>query len=534
MRERYDAVVIGSGFGGAVAACRLAQAGRSVCVLERGRRWHKSEFPRTTGQVAQAFWDEGRADGFLEYRTFRRVDVIQGAGVGGGSLHYFNVRLRAPESIFRTPAWPEAITRRALDVYYDLAQSTLEAEPLRPPEGFGRPRRTEAFLAAAARSGRRAELLDIAVHTGPDRAAPAGSPMQSACVYCGNCLLGCHVFAKNTLDLNYLALAEQRNGAEIHPLHLATSIAPEPGGGYRVGFRRLGPESGAGSVVGRVVVLTAGSLGSTELLLRCRDELRTLPSLSRALGTRFSTNGDLIFAGALDADRPVDPGHGPSITAMVDCSTPRHRITIEDLGFPDPLLWYLEGVLPSGRRLRNALELLKSYVRSTLGFGSTSSRVSLELERLFQGGRTTRFLPYLGMGTDASDGVLRLRGGRLDLVWSHRRSREMFREMEQAMDELSRAIGARYVTSVLWRWPLRKLLTAHPLGGCVLGDRAEHSVLDPTGQVWGHPGLYVLDGAAVPSALAVNPSLTISALAERSVFWMLHGREMRPDDRPSP
>jgi cholesterol oxidase len=134
------------------------------------------------------------------------------------------------------------------------------------------------------------------------------------------------------------------------------------------------------------------------------------------------------------------------------------------------------------------------------------------------------------MGTDAADGVMRLREGELDVAWSHRRSRRMFREMERLMKEISEAAGGRYVTSPLWRWPLRKLLTAHPLGGCRIGDDPERSVANHCGEVWGYPGLYVADGAAIPTALSVNPSLTISAVAARVAQWIVHERDMTSRD----
>ena len=138
-------------------------------------------------------------------------------------------------------------------------------------------------------------------------------------------------------------------------------------------------------------------------------------------------------------------------------------------------------------------------------------------------------LPYLGMGTDAANGRLLLRHGDIDLDWSHKRSKRMFKEMETILKKISAATGGRYATSPLWRWPLRKLLTAHPLGGCVVSDSIEHGVVDHRGLVWNYPGLYVIDGATIPTALAVNPSLTIGAMAERSAYFILHDNEMTKD-----
>lgn len=535
MRAAYDVVVVGSGFGGAVTGCRLAQAGRSVCILERGKRWDKGDFPRSTGEVARSFWVRNESLGFLEYNAFRRIDVIRGCGVGGGSLHYFNVHLRAPKEVLSQPAWPAEVTRPVLDPYYALAEDMLDSVPLTPPQGRELPDRTKAFLAAASNAGRKAELVPIGVYTGADRTNPHGGLAQSACDYSGNCLLGCDLHAKNTLDLNYLPLAE-KHGAEVYPLHLVDKIEPMGDKGYRVWFDRLDPAhpdvSEPGSVTGLQLMLAAGTLGTSELLLRAKHVHRTLPNLSNMLGRRFSGNGDFILAGTFEADREIDPGRGPSITAGADFSTANNRIYVEDLGFPDPLLWFLEGAIPSSHRVVNLIKAAGSYLLASLGLGT--DRISFEADRLFRGGTTTRFLPYLGMGTDASNGRLKLKDGHLDIEWSHRKSRQMFRELESALKDLSRSLHGKYVTSLLWQWPFRKLLTAHPLGGCFMGDGIEKSVADHKGEVWGYPNLFVADGSLIPSALSVNPSLTITALAERVAFWLLNGREMQSGDRASP
>lgn len=518
MKDSYDVVVIGSGFGGAINACRLAEAGRSVCILERGKRWGKKDFPRTTGQVARSFWNF-KDYGLLDYRAFQNIDVIQASGVGGGSLVYFNVHIRTPKEIFENPRWPEGVKRDVLDPYYDKAREMLEAKPLVPPDGYDLPNRTQAFMNAAASAGRKAELMEICVYTGPEKINRQGI-VQDGCVYCGNCMLGCHVHAKNTLDLNYIPLAE-KNGAEVYPLHLVEKIEPleaVESNGYRVHFRHFDSEHGGdsetGSVVGKKVVISAGALGSTEILLRCRDLHRTLPKLSPALGTKFSGNGDFLLAGTFESNQEVDPGWGPSITAAVDYSTEKNKILIQDLGFPDPFFWYLESALPVPSRLKNLKLFFKKYLQRTLGL-SQASAFTDGADKLFQGGVTPRFLPYLGMGTDAADGKMGLSGGNIEINWDSKRSREMFAEMEKALKELSRGIGGKYQTSLLWGWPFRKLLTAHPLGGCVMSDNKDEGVVNEYGEVWNYPNLYVSDGSIIPTALSVNPSATISALSER-------------------
>ena len=532
MSEMYDAVVIGSGFGGAILACRLAQAGRSVAVLEKGRRWDKTEFPRTMGQVADSFWQRGKSHGFLEYRAFRKLDVIQGVGVGGGSLHYFNVHLRPPAEIFDNPAWPRNINRTLLDPYYDLAQDMMESRPLRPPVGrHALPPRTQVFLNAARRASYPAKQVDIAVYTGTDRNHPGSGVSQNACTYCGNCLFGCHLHAKNTLDISYLGLAERRHGAQVFPLHEVQSICRE-NGSYRVDFMRLNETPGAAGNLGHLratnVIVSAGALGSCQLLLACRDQHGTLSDLSSALGSRFSANGEMLLAGALDTTHAVDPGVGPPITAAVTVRDGRNLVTVQDLGLPDPLFWFLEGAFPPrGSRLRRVLHASGMYLLRSLGICGPSSRFSDEIDAFLSGGRTSRFMPYLGMGTDAADGRLKLTSDGLDILWSHRKNHALYKTMFKTMRRISENAGGRFVNSFLWNWPFRKVLTAHPLGGCPMGDDPRYSVVDHKGQVWGYPGLYVADGSVVPTALAVNPSLTISALAERTAYCMLHNKELR-------
>ena len=258
-------------------------------------------------------------------------------------------------------------------------------------------------------------------------------------------------------------------------------------------------------------------------------------SLGSALGKGFSGNGDFLLCATFDADQIIDSSQGPSITAYADFSTPNNKIMVEDLGFPDPFLWLLEGAIPNKNRLINTLKILKQYILQTLGFGIGSSPIEVELGRIFDGGHTGRMLPYLGMGTDAADGTLGLTSnGNIDIDWNHRNSKQLFREIEAALKALSANLNGRYKTSLLWRWPFRKLLTAHPLGGCAMSMSSGSGVVNELGEVWEYPNLYVADGAIIPTALAANPSATIGALAERIAFWIIHGREMQPNDPQAP
>ena len=543
MTQRFDVAVVGSGFGGSIVACRLAQAGRSVCVLERGRRWSATDFPRSPSQVARdGFWnvDDGRF-GVIEYRVFKQMHVIQGSGVGGGSLHYFNVHIRPPASIFDRPRWPRQISLKLLSPYYDLAREMLDAQPLTPPPGRRLPPRTGAFQEACQRAGREPELVPIAVHTGLPRRNPHGAVEQLPCDFSGNCALGCATNAKNAMDVTYLPLAEA-NGAEVWPFHTVDRIEPVPDGGYRVSFGQRDPDAPErtrepGSVEAATVVVSAGTLGTNELLLRCRDEHRSLPGLSPALGCRFSGNGDFLLAGTF-TDRDVDSSWGPSITAGVDVATATHQAYIEDLGYPDQLVWFVEGMIAAAAFTANpvtAFRILELFADDRRALRGATDRISHDRERLFGGGRTRGVLPYLGMCEDAADGRFVLdREFNFDLRWSPRASAPRFFELERVMRELSVALDGHYFSSPLWDWPSRELLTAHPLGGCAMSDDPGEGVVNEYGEVHGYPELFVADASVIPTALARNPSATISALAERTAFHMLHGRELRPKDRERP
>lgn len=536
MSSQYDVVVIGSGFGGAITACRLAQAGRSVCLLEKGRRWDRLDFPRGSGEVGASTFAAGQAGGptkgFVEYRCFRDMDVVQGTGVGGGSLHYFNVHKRPPAFIFEQARWPKGVTLQRLNPYYELAADMLRAREIRADDGHGLPRRTQVFEDAVASLGREAERVPICV-----RFAQHGA--DAGCDHCGNCLLGCHKHAKNTLDLNYIPLAEH-HGAVLFQNHEALNIRPQAKG-YIVTCRDLAcppgdePQASIRYFSAAQVVVAAGTLGTNELLLRSREVARTLPDISGQLGKQFSGNGDFIFAGTRYQSRIVDPGRGPSITAGVGFRKGEQYIYIEDLGYPDPFIWYFNQAIPTRSRLTNMLKQSRRY------FGEAMGRdMKFELEALLQDGYLTHFLPYLGMGTDAANGSLTLdAGGRVKLNWSTWQSLPMFTDMLAHMKALSEASGGRFVNSFLWQSPSGRLrwnktLTAHPLGGCAMADSPREGVTNEFGEVFGYKGLFVADGALMPAAIGVNPSATISATAERVAFHMIHKRDMHYDDAHAP
>src|SRR5215211_5515516 len=330
MERNYDAIVVGSGFGGGVTACRLAEQGWRVCVLARGRRFGRGDFPERPDQAPRAFWHPIlNPNGLFELRIMKDVTVWTAAGVGGGSLVYANVQLRAPAEVF-SENWPAAIDRDALDPYYDRTEEALEPRPT--PVEPALPK-VAAFAAAGRRAGREAQALPIAVHFGEDRQNPFSGAAQQGCTNLARCDLGCPRHAKNTIDLTYLARAESR-GAEVYPLHEVVRLDPptQAGGRWRVGYRELQYWS-KGLVEAPVVVLAAGCLGSTHLLLRSR---RRLSALSPTLGTRFSGNGDALGL-ALDPQAPDVAGaridYGPVMNSALDYTADR-RMILANGGLP--------------------------------------------------------------------------------------------------------------------------------------------------------------------------------------------------------
>ena len=511
MRSVYDVVVVGSGFGGGIAACRLAETGRSVCVLERGRRFGREDFIESPWDApSMLFHHRVNPDGLFDVRLMRDVTVITAAGVGGGSLIYANVQLPAPDDVFER-GWPRAIRAPELVPWYKLTEDALDphATPAEPELD-----KVRAFAAAGRHAGKTADLLPIAVHFGESRQHPFSGVAQEGCQNLGRCNLGCPVHAKNTVDITYVARAEA-HGAEVHPRHLVTELAPpeRAGGRWRVGYRTLdGGERG--SVEAATVVLAAGTLGSTRLLLRNR---RRLPALSPALGSRFSGNGDALgiaFDPAAGDVRHARNDYGPVMTSKLDYTADRQLI-IADGGLPanfDVLLDVARGakVIRGWRRWLLALRHALTHL------GWSDQPVRPRHVRIPERRSDTDSLVFLMIGRDAADGRMRLTRlcRRLDVRWSRAGSAQLFADLERSAHELAAAAQATPFYA-LEGGVLDTFATVHPLGGCPMADDPADGVVDDLGRVHGYDGLHVLDGSIVPTALGVNPSKTIAALAER-------------------
>jgi len=523
VEDAYDAVVVGSGFGGGITACRLAERGWRVCLLERGRRFGPGDFPDRPQQAPRMFFHaRHNPGGFFDLRLMRDVAVMTGAGVGGGSLVYANVQLRAPDDVFDDPAWPAAIDARSLRPYYDRTEDALQpretpAEPALP--------KIRAFDAMAARAGLTATRLPIAVHFGSDRRHPFSGVPQQGCDNLGRCDIGCPRNARNTVDITYVARAES-HGAEVYPLHEVLRIdAPENDGGqWRVGFRDLQYRT-AGEVRAPVVVLAAGALGSTRLLLKNRRRLRRL---SPALGTRFSGNGDALSLAIDPAAEGVSGARadfGPTMTSRIDLNADE-QFMVADGGLPanfGGLLAIVRGINAITGLGRVALVAKNAAAKAGLSDRPVTHRNMTLSKRMAAPIGDT--LIFLNIGRDAADGRMRLTPlfGCFDIRWSKDASAALFERMRRMAGSLAEAAGATSFFA-LDAGPLGKFITVHPLGGCPMSDDPRAGVVDDHGKVHGYDGLYVLDGSIVPTALGVNPSKTIAALAERGVEGLIAER----------
>lgn len=504
-----DLIIIGSGFGGAVCALRAAQAGLRVVVLERGRHMTPAAFDALAAGQVPAF--HGRDEpGLIEFHRCSGLVAVSASAVGGGSVIYTAVTLPAPAEVF-DDGWPAGLDRDTLAPYYDRVAAMISPTPI--PRALSR---TAALETLGGRIGAEVTRLPLSMDW-PQEASRLDHRPGTDGVYpeLTAWIRGGHAARKRTLAETYLPQAEAL-GADIRPLHEVQAVIPEDGG-YQVRYRCLsepaaathlwhrhpGGESPAGrrchndrretfggqwmegTLSARRVVLAAGVLGTTRLLLQCRDEHKTLLCLSHALGTRFHTNGD--SGGLLVEPRPAPTlDGGPPVTAWLDFWRTR-RLFVMETGLIPYDTGSFTGLLNPSKWLRG---LRLAPARQCIwSFGV--------------------------MGLEENPGELRLsRRGKLVHRRDSRRSEDHRRKTMATLGELAAAAEAKLIAPPAL---VARLLpvTVHPLGGAVMADSAEAGVVDPLGEVFGHPGLYVADGSIVPTPTGVPPSMTIAALAER-------------------
>ena len=530
IKPRYDAIVIGSGYGGGIAASRLARAGKRVCVVERGREVPTGRFPSRFPEMAREFQLRGRRvstgpdTALYDVRLGDDMHVLVGCGLGGGSLVNAGVALRPDARVFADPVWPGQIRQDGtLDEGYARARAWLRPAP--------HPRAAEMtkFKALAA-AGREAGWTPVAppvVVSAEPNVNPAGVA-QPACTLCGDCCGGCNVGAKNTVALTYLPDA-MRHGAEIFTEVKAVDLRQAADGRWRLRLLPLGAaktsaNAGGVDVEAETVVLAAGTLGSTEILLRARDN--GLP-VSDELGRHFSANGDIIAFG-YGARMPVQAvgvGHPAKVEGLEIGASVSGQLEIDDAEDLARSLCVQEGALPSA--LAAVLPVI--FLPGGRLLGALQSLVSGVYKGPFASLQT-----FFAVSHDTAAGRLALDGDRLALTWPGAKDEPVYRRLDEILTRLVESAGGKYIKN-----PLAGTLmghtpaTAHPLGGCRMGADGASGVVDHMGRVFDarpgagstavHKGLYVMDGSIIPRSLGVNPLLTISALAERAMLHM--GRE---------
>ena len=533
LQPTYDVIVVGSGYGGAIAASRFARAGKRVCLLERGSERWPGEYPETfraaarTSQIHTEKRRYGSPKALYDMRLDDEVNVLIGCGLGGTSLINANVALRPIPAVFDDERWPATIRgdqQHTLDPYFERAERWLGSNAF-PENGPTLPK-LDAL-------GTVADHLGVPLHRAPvnvtfEAGTNHAGVHQPACTNCGNCISGCNVGAKNTLLMNYLPDAVH-HGAQIFVERSVDWVRPAPDGGRRweVTFKEVGSGRrffGAShqTVQADIVVLAAGTLGSTEILLRSRDHGL---DVSERLGERFNGNGDVLGFG-YDSDRDVNAigwranttgaPVGPTITGVVPVTTGD-----EPIGLTDRDLVIEEGAIPGV--LDRILPLMLLFTAVTASNASWRKKLRMVFRSWRKAARHT--LTYLVMSNDEANGELELVNDKITVAWPEASGDSHIRRNNELLERVSPAIGAEYAPEMWWTEAMgHQLISVHPLGGCVMADSAETGVVNDRCEVFSgtsgvatHAGLHVMDGAMIPRPVDTNPSLTIAALTERAV-----------------
>lgn len=519
--KNYDVIVIGSGFGGSVAALRLTEKGYRVAVLEQGRRFEDVDIEKANKSVRDLFWMPGLGmKGLFTQRFFQHVNIVGGVGVGGGSLVYAAVLLQPKQVFYQDPAWANLGIdwETELRPHYQTASRMLG---LTVCPNLHTQDEWLKLTAEAMGVGDSYGPVRLGIYFGPqgEGADPffgGEGPIRHGCINCGTCLAGCAQDAKNSLDKNYLYLAEKK-GAKILPLRKATLIRLVEGG-YQVDMiHPLDKHHRYQPLRARKVVLAAGVLGTLELLFRCR-QAGTLPELSPQLGQRVRTNSESITA-VLSKNPEIDLTKGPAISSDFHANEYTH---ITQNRMP-PSYWFMklyasplvDGTKPVRRALKTlALYLIhpqdwftslragdKWHQRTTLI--STMQNLDNQMAFIWGRGMFSGFKPGLQSQISKASGYAT-------------RPPVYIREANEAARTYARISDGIACNSSI-ESVLNMSVTAHILGGCPIGSDPAHGVIDTDHQVFGHPGLFIVDGSAIPANVGVNPSLTITAFAERAM-----------------
>ncbi|WP_035058448.1 alpha/beta fold hydrolase [Andreprevotia chitinilytica] len=561
IKEHYDVVVIGSGYGGGIAASRMARAGRTVCLLERGREIIPGEYPNTLAEATEEFQVHhpdghiGSRTGLYDLHVNAQQNVMVGCGLGGTSLINANVSLEPEPQVFADPRWPKRVREHADTLLQDgfrRARDMLKPNPY-PDSAPALPK-----LQANERSAEKLQALhtfyyppiNVTFEALPDNRNHVGVE-QLPCNYCGDCVSGCNNKAKNTTLMNYLPDASN-HGAEIFcqaSVRYLERDGESGGDGWIVHYQYTGTgrekfDAPTLFVKADIVVLSAGTLGSTEILLRSRDQ--GLP-LSDELGKHMSGNGDILGFGYNNDDKINGIGFGahsgkdigpvgPCITSIIDMRDEndwRKRMVIEEGSIPGAI----------GGAIVPAMAAAAADIGRPTETGPVAKikYAAREAESALLGpyhGAVNRLQTYLIMSHDNGAGRMVLdQADQLRLDWPGVGEQPNFKIGNDRLYEATRALGGTYVPNPIWTDLFKhSLITVHPLGGCVMGEGAGQGVVNHKGQVFSgkagsdvYSGLYVTDGSVIPTSLAVNPLLTISAVSERAMALLAEDRGWQID-----
>ncbi|HXG78831.1 MAG TPA: GMC family oxidoreductase [Methyloceanibacter sp.] len=531
LKPAYDVVIVGSGYGGGVAASRLARAGQRVCVIERGKEFLTGSFPSRLPEIRRELqlnggkMRSGSRTGLFDFRLGADIHVLVGCGLGGGSLINAGVALEPDARVFADSVWPEEIAADGL-----LALGFKRAAAMLRPARYRDARSLVKFRALEAASAAFAVppvAAPVAVSF-EETVNPAGVE-QPACTLCGDCCSGCNVGAKNTVAMTYLPDATA-HGAEIFT-ELDVSHVAKTAGGWRVYFAPSDAKDTATRFVNaKTVVLAAGTLGSTGILLRSREN--DLP-LSDRLGERFSANGDIIaFAlGGRERVNAIGVGHPPKFVGDAIGACVAGQIELPDEGDLDRSMILQEGVLPSA--LAPLLPVF--FISGGKLIGAAQSLI----KGVYQG-PLSHLHTFFVVSHDDAGGRIELENGGVQVRWPGVAEQPVYARVDAALTKAAEAVGARYIKSPLAATGVgTKPATAHPLGGCAMGRDAASGVVNHKGQVFDgkgresvHSGLYVCDGSVIPRSIGVNPLLTISALAERAMLYLARDHNLGFDVLP--
>jgi cholesterol oxidase len=532
----FDVIVIGSGFGGSVSALRLTEKGYKVAVLEAGARFRDEDFADTSFDLPKyLFRPEVGCYGIQRIDALNDCLILSGAGVGGGSLVYANTLYEPLDPFYRDPSWQHITDWKAeLAPYYDQAKRMLGVveNPLRTPAddvmqkvaddmGVGdtfHPTPVGVFFGGPGQTHHDTVADPFFGGAGPDRVP---------CRACGECMTGCRHNAKNTLAKNYLYLAESK-GARVMPLTTVTRVSPRDGGGYDVQVKytkaKRATAASRRTLSAGQVVFSASALGTQRLLHRMKDEGH-LPGLSERLGHLSRTNSESILGAIAPVDSKVDYSRGIAITSSFH---PDEHTHIEPVryGKGSNAMSLLQTVLTDGDgpepRWRTWLKEMwkeKANILDLYDLRHWSERTVIALVMQTVDNSITTFTKQIP-GTNKRYLTSRQGTGEPNPTWIPVANRAVRKMAEIVGGKAGGTIGE----------PFNRPLTAHFIGGCAIGDSPETGVIDPYQRVYGHPGLHIADGSAISANLGVNPSLTITAQAERAMaYWPNKGEE---DPRP--